>query len=64
MDHLMKYIKKKYESAKLNTFEICNILCRIPTQPWICRPAHIVIHFLSAQIINSFNWKHAASKIS
>jgi len=30
----------------------------------ICRPAHIIIHFLSAQLINSANGKHAASNIS
>jgi len=28
------------------------------------RPVHIVIHFLSAQIINSSNGKHAASNIT
>ena len=30
----------------------------------ICHPAHIIIHFLSAQLINSSNGKHAVSNIS
>ena len=30
----------------------------------ICRPAHIIIHFLSTRLINSSNGKHAASNIS
>jgi len=52
-------------SAKLNIFEICNIVSYLyQLNNEICRPAHIIIHFLSAQFINSSNRKHAASMVA